>query len=341
VVLKTGIALKGVGQGATCLVFSGETPHCLVQIHAAENVEVTGLTLDGANNPNAQQGIVGPKCKGLRLHHLTIQNFVDTGGFGPHGILCSGTSDSIVSDNTILNIAPEDEWGAAIRMSESCSGNRIERNIIHNTGRGGIFTNNGATDMVIRENVISGSRGLAFAIEVHSGSVRTVVEDNIVDHGLSIVSPNCAVRRNIVVDPTGTWAAYGIECGGGPDGVVTGNVIDSGQCQGISLSGAECYMLWARNSFSNCSQWGMQMQGAALDKKIRCLYFYDNTFRKAKKGHPSAQYPGHDGHAIRFNNHAEHIVFDSNRIMDNAGLGIQLCGRAIRFSGFMADRGAR
>ncbi|OGV62781.1 MAG: hypothetical protein A3K19_07595 [Lentisphaerae bacterium RIFOXYB12_FULL_65_16] len=324
VVLKTGITLKGAGQGVACLVFSGDKPHCLVRMQEAENVEVTGMTLDGGNNPKAQQGIVGPKCNALRLHHLTIQNFVDTGAFGPHAILCSGTSNSMISDNTILNMAPDDEWGAGIRMSESCSGNRIERNIIHNTGRGGIFTNNGATDMVISENIITGSHGITFAIEVHSGSVRTVIEDNIVDHGLSIVSANCAIRRNIVVDPTGTWGTYGIEGGGGPEGVVTGNVIDYGQGQGISLSGASHHMLWARNSFSNCSQWGIQMQGPALDNKIRCLYFYDNTFRKMKKGHPSARYPGHDGHAIRFNNNTEYVVFDSNRIMDNAGLGVQL-----------------
>jgi hypothetical protein len=324
IVLKTGMTLRGAGQGVTHLVHDGKTPHCLIRMQDAENVEVTGMLLDGANSPQAQQGIVGPKCKALRLHHLTIQNFVDTGGFGPHAILCSGTSDSSISDNTILNLAPEDEWGAGIRMSESCSGNRILRNTIHNTGRGGIFTNNGATDMVISENVITGSHGIAFAIEVHSGSVRTVVEDNRVDHGLSIVSANCALRRNLVVDPTGTWAAYGIEGGGGPDGIVTGNVIGEGQEQGISLSGASRYMLWARNSFTNCSQWGMQMQGPALNNTIRCLYFYDNTFSQTKRGHPSARYPGHDGHAIRFNNHTEQVVFDGNRITDNAGFGIQL-----------------
>ena len=39
-------------------------------------------------------------------------------------------------------------------------------------------------------------------IEVHSGSFRTVVEDNVVDHGLSIVSGNCAVRRS-----ADTWQA--------------------------------------------------------------------------------------------------------------------------------------
>jgi len=305
-------------------VHSGLKPHCLVQIKEASDVEICDLTLDGANNPNAQQGIVGPKCDRLHLHHLTIRDFVDTGKFGPHGIICSGTSNSIYSDNIFLNMAPDDPWGAAIRISEPCTNNRILRNTIHNTGRGGIFTNNGATDVVISENIVTGSHGIAFAIEVHSRSVRTVVEDNIVDHGLSIVSANCAVRRNIVVDPTGTWGTYGIEGGGGPDGVVTDNIIDYGQKQGISISGALHHMLWARNRFVNCSQWGMQLQGPAKDNKIHCLYFFRNTFGKMKRGHPSATYSGHDGHAIRFNNHVAHVVFDDNHFTDNAGLAIQV-----------------
>jgi hypothetical protein len=137
-----------------------------------------------------------------------------------------------------------------MRVADSCSHNQILRNRIHNTGRGGIFTNGKSTDAIIRGNVVSGSHGIAFAIEVHSGSARTVVEDNVVDHGLSIVSPNCAVRRNVVVDLSDTWGSYGIEGGGGPDGVVTDNVIEYGQGQGISLSGATHHMLWARNRFS-------------------------------------------------------------------------------------------
>ena len=200
IVLKSDVVLMGKGQAATRLVHSGEKAHCLIRMKAVRNVEVSKLTLDGGNSPNAQQGIVASKCSNVRFHHLTIQNFVDTGTFGPHGILCSGSSHSIISDNTILNMAPDDPWGAGLRVSEPCSGNQILRNIIHNTGRGGIFTNNGATDVVISENIVTGSHGIAFAIEVHSRSVRTVVEDNIVDHGLSIVSANCAVRRNIVFD---------------------------------------------------------------------------------------------------------------------------------------------
>lgn len=324
VVLKTGVTLKGAGQEKTRIVHSGLNPHSMIRMKEASDVEISDLTLDGASSPKALQGIVGPQCDRLYIHHLTIRDFVDTGEFGPHAILCSGTSNSVYSDNTILNMAPDDPWGAGIRVSEPCTNNRILRNTIHNTGRGGIFTNNGATDVIISENIVTGSHGIAFAIEVHSGSVRTVVEDNIVDHGLSIVSANCAVRRNIVVDPTGTWGSYGIEGGGGPDGVVTGNVIDYGQKQGISISGAQHHMLWARNRFVNCSQWGIQLQGPAEDDRIRCLYFFRNTFSKVKRGHPSARYPGHDGHAIRFNNHVEHVVFDGNHITDNAGLGIQV-----------------
>ncbi len=322
--VPSGVVFCGRGQDQTVLVHAGEKPHAFIEIREAADVEIVDLALEGGNRPQAVQGIIAAKCERILVHHVTIRNFVDTGTFGPHGLLFSGTSHSVIRDCLIENIAPDDPWGAGMRVADNCSHNQIIRNRIHNIGRGGIFTNGKSTDAVIRENVISGSHGIAFAIEVHSGSVRTVVEDNTVDHGLSIVSPNCAVRRNVVVDLSDTWESYGIEGGGGPDGVVTDNIIGYGQGQGISLSGATHHMLWARNRFSDCSQWGIQIQGASDEKRIRCLYFHDNTFTRMKKGHPSAPYPGQDGNAIRFNGHAQYIVFDGNRIVENAGLGVQI-----------------
>ena len=257
--LQGGVTLKGAGQEKTRLVFCGEAKHCFIRMSKISKAEVCHLTLDGRCNPKAIQGIVAAECTSLSLHHLTIQNFADTEDFGPHGILLSQTSDSVISDNTIRNIAPEDPWGAGMRVGDGSLRNVIERNRIDKTGRGGIFTNNGAADAVIRENVITGSGGIGFAIEVHSRSDRTLVEDNVVDHGLSIVSGNCAVRRNIVTAADGTWKAYGIEGGGGPDGVVTGNIIHYGQIEGISLSGAAPHMFWARNQFVCCTMWGLSL----------------------------------------------------------------------------------
>ena len=322
--VPSGVILRGAGRDKTLLVHAGEKPHVFIEMREVEDVEIADLALDGLNRPLATQGILAVKSESILVHHVAVRNFVDTGAFGPHGIQFTGTSHSVIRDNLIENIAPDDPWGAGMRVADSCAHNQILRNRIHNTGRGGIFTNGHSTDAEIRENVISGSHGIAFAIEVHSGGVRTVVEDNVVDHGLSIVSPNCAVRRNVVVDLSDTWESYGIEGGGGPDGVVTDNVIGYGQGQGISLSGATHHMLWARNRFADCSQWGMQIQGHSEEQRIRCLYFRDNTFTRMKKGHPSARYPGHDGQAIRFNGHAEYIVFDHNRITDNAGLAVQI-----------------
>ena len=323
--VPSGVILRGAGRDETLLVHAGEKPHVFIEMRKVENVEIADLGMDGGNGPQAIHGILAIKSEKILVHHVAIRNFVDTGKFGPHGLQFTGTSHSVIRDCVIENIAPKDPWGAGMRVADDCSHNQILRNRIHNTGRGGIFTNARCTDAIIRGNVVSGSHGIAFAIEVHSGSVRTVVEDNVVDHGLSIVSPNCAVRRNVVMDLSDTWGSYGIEGGGGPDGVVTDNVIEYGQGQGISISGGSArHMLWARNRFSNCSQWGMQIQGASEEKRIRCLYFYDNTFNRVKRGHPSARYPGHDGHALRFNDHSEYLVFDHNRLVDNAGLAIQL-----------------
>ena len=328
--LYSGITFKGAGQAKTRLVFAGEKRITLIGISEASKVELCHLTLDGMNNPMAGQGVVASKSDNIFVHHLTIQNFVDTGSFGPHAILFSHTSDSVISDNIIRNIAPEDEWGAGMRVGDHSLRCVIERNNIDNTGRGGIFTNNGASDAVIRDNVVTRSGGIGFAIEVHSGSVRTVIEDNVVDHGLSIVSGNCAVRRNIVTDADGIWKAYGIEGGGGPDGVVTDNVIHYGQTQGISMSGGHTRRIfWGYNQFVCCSMWGMQIQGQSDEKNIHSLYFYKNIFSRTMKGHPSVIYKGADGHAIRLNNHLSHIVFDSNRIENNGGQGFQILGKDV------------
>lgn len=277
-VVPSGVTLKGAGSEKTCFVFASEKPLVFFQMSGVTNVEISHLTLDGLNNPKAQQGIVVGKSEKIFLHHLTIQNFVDTGKFGPHAIIISKTSDAVISDNLIRNLAPEDEWGAGIRVGDQSVRCVIERNIIDNTGRGGIFTNNGASDAIIRENVITRSGGLGFAIEVHSGSVRTVIEDNVVDHGLSIVSSNCAVRRNLVTDADGRWKAYGIEGGGGPDGIITDNVIHYGQIMGISMSGGHTHRsFWGYNQFICCSMWGMQIQGLSNEKNIHTHYFYKNT----------------------------------------------------------------
>lgn len=330
-----GVTLKGAGQEKTRLVFGGEDKHCLISLSKISKAEVCHLTLDGKSNPKALQGIVAGGCTSLSLHHLTIQNFTDAKTFGPHGILFSQTSDSVISDNTIRNIAAETDWGAGIRVGDLSLRDVIERNSIDKTGRGGIFTNNKSTDAVIRGNVITGSGGIAFAIEVHSGSDRTLVEDNVVDHGLSIVSGNCAVRRNLVTASDGTWKAYGIEGGGGPDGVVTGNIIHYGQIEGISLSGSAPHIFWAHNQFVCCTMWGMQIMGPSESDKIHSLYFYDNTFSRTFKGHPSAIYKGADGHAIRILNHTSHVVFDTNRIVDNAGLGFEIIGNDVNHLTFI------
>ncbi|HOE61232.1 MAG TPA: right-handed parallel beta-helix repeat-containing protein [Kiritimatiellia bacterium] len=333
----SGVTLQGAGQERTILAFGGEKPHEFVRMRDVSGVQVCHLTLDGGSNPLATQGVVAMKCDTLCLHHLTIRDFVDTGTFGPHGILLSQTSDSVIRDNTICNIAPEDPWGAGIRVSDRSLRAVIERNVIDRTGRGGIFTNNGASDAVIRENVVTRSGGIGFAIEVHSESVRTLVEDNVVDHGLSIVSSHCAVRRNLVADAGGTWKAYGIEGGGGPYGIVTDNVIHYGQIEGISVSGASHHMLWAHNRFVCCSMWGMQLQGPSASNHIHSLYFYDNLFTRTQKGHPSVVYKGADGHAIRINNHTTHVTFDGNQITDNGGMAFQILGKNVNHLTFIRN----
>jgi len=87
-------------------------------------------------------------------------------------------------------------WGAGIRLGHGSSRNRVEDNAISNTGRGGILCNDGSTDLVIRNNTVGGSGGEGLGIELWGGCHRSLVEDNQIDHWLSLdLSDYCAVRR--------------------------------------------------------------------------------------------------------------------------------------------------
>ena len=117
--LKSGVCLKGAGQDATVLKFVGSAPAVMVDLSGLEDVEICGLTLDGASNPNATQGISASNARRLNIHHATIRNFVKTGTFGPHGVLFSGrnptrehgVTDSVIADCRMDNIGVGAKYG--------------------------------------------------------------------------------------------------------------------------------------------------------------------------------------------------------------------------------------
>ncbi len=334
---KPHTRLLGAGQEKTILVFEGTAPCVMLSVSGCDEIEVAGFTLDANHNPNVTQGISGGNARGVRLHHLTVRNLVKTDTFGPHGMLFAGVNpsreggltDSEIADCRIENIAPDAAFGCGLRCSWGSSRNRILRNFIDNTGRGGIFGDNGSTDLVIQGNTISGSHGEGLAIEVWGGCDRAVIEDNRMDHWLSIGGSDCcAVRRNVIRDTSGEYKFCGIE-GIGSYCVITDNTVDGGQKIGLSVSGPQPkeYIYWAHNAVRGCIQWGAQFQGEAGG--IACHYLYRNTFEGMPVGVGPVWYPGDEGHGFRINGNTRGLTFEECRFAGNGRAGLQCVGAGI------------
>ncbi|MEW6359352.1 MAG: right-handed parallel beta-helix repeat-containing protein [Planctomycetota bacterium] len=331
---KSGTRLLGSGQGKTIIRFVGKAPDVLMRIAGCEDVEAAHLTLDGENNPLLKQGILGTNSRRVKIHHVTVRNLVKSETWGPHGILFTGknptrenaVSDSEIADCLIENIATDAKFGCGIRMAWGSSRNRILRNTIRNTGRGGIFGDNGSNDLIIRENTVAGSGGEGLGIEVWGRSDRCVIEDNRIDHWLSVGGSDfCAVRRNVVEDKGGPTKPYGLEIIGSYC-IVSDNTVGERQGVGVSVSSKmpKNYHFYARNTIRGCYHWGAQFQGE--EGGIARCYLYRCKFLDTMVGHPSVRYKGAEGNGFRTNGNVKQIVFEECDFSDNAKCGLQLGG---------------
>ncbi|MGA2034457.1 MAG: right-handed parallel beta-helix repeat-containing protein [Thermoguttaceae bacterium] len=329
---KSGIKLLGAGPEKTRLVYCGTQPSVLIRLEGCEDVEIAQLTLDGRNNPLVQQGIAGSKARRLWLHHLGIRN-LSAKTWGPHAILFSGgnpnmaggVTDSRISDCRIENIGLRAEYGGGIRLAWGSVRNQVLRNVIHNTGRGGIFGDHSA-ELIIRQNRVTGSGGEGLGIEIWGGCPRSLIEDNTIDHWLSVDQGHrSAVRRNTVTASDGTLKFLGIEIIA-RDMVVTDNVVGPGARIGLSVSNVPVKnnVFWGYNTIRDCVQWGAQLQGEKGGAAQH--YFYRCTFAHAHRGDPHAIYPGDDGHGLRTNGDCRQMVFEDCVFRDNGGYGLQLGG---------------
>jgi len=333
---KSGLKLAGESQAGAIIQYRGASAAPMIDLSGFTSVEISSLTLDGNSNPKAN-GIYAYLGNGFNLHHLTIKDFTDTNGaLGIHfnGNTSRGVTDSMISDNVFTNISVGSAWGGGIRCSWHSSRNSILRNTISQTGRGGIFADNGSTNLVIQGNTVSGSGMTAegLGIEVWGGCDYALVEDNVIDHWLSVSgTSHCAVRRNIVRDLAERKIAFiGLEQVVGTDIIFTDNLVDHGQQIGISISGAggpKDYIYWGFNTIQYMVQWGLQMQGETSDVNgAHYQYFYRNQFLNTDLNDPRAAYPGDTGHGFRFNGSSFYITLDSNVMRANGGHGIQFSG---------------
>ncbi len=340
---KSGTHLVGAGQAETVLRFAGNEPGPMVFLTGCEDVEVAHLTLDGAGSPLARQGVYATDCRRLNVHHITVCDLAKGEGFGPHGIHFNGhnptrergVTDSVIADCTIENIGLGASFGCGIRVSWGSSRNHILRNTIHGTGRGGIFGDNGSNELVIRDNRVTGSGGEGLGIEVWGGCDRCLIEDNSIDHWLSIGGCDwCSVRRNVISEKTGVTKSYGLEIIGSYN-IVTDNLVDQGQGIGISVSSRQPkeYVFYRDNTIKGCYHWGAQLQGE--EGGIAYHYFYRCKFLETLVGHPSVKYKGGEGNGFRTNGRVKHMVLEECEMRDNQRFGVQLGGPDVDFLTFI------
>lgn len=335
--VPSGRKVVGAGQEKTRLTYGGTKPVTLVTLDGCEDVELAHITIDGENNPLVHQGIGGGDARRLWIHHVTVRR-LHAKTFGPHGMIFGGTrptpenpagrpgmTDSRITHCTLEEIGLDAEFGGGIRLSFGCDRNVVSDNRVDRTGRGGIF-GDGAAELVVRRNRVTGSGGEGLCIELWGGCPRSVIEDNDVDHWISVDrGEQTAVRRNTVHAADGSTKFCGIEIIA-RDVVVSDNLVDGGAMIGLSVSGTPVKnnVLWARNTVRDGVQWAAQFQGESGG--IAHHFFDGCRFEKTRKGDSRAGYPGSDGHGFRTNGRCRGLVFKDCVFCDNGGYGVQLGG---------------
>jgi hypothetical protein len=204
----------------------------------------------------------------------------------------------------------------------------VERNVIRDTGRGGIFGDHSA-ELIIRNNRVSGSGGEGLGIEIWGGCPRSLIEDNVIDHWLSVdKGDQSAVRRNIIGAGDGSLKFIGIEIIA-RDVVVTDNVIERGNAIGLSVSNKEKKdnVFWGYNTIKDCAEWGAQFQGETGG--IAHHYLYRCNFERTIHGDPRVRYPQAGGHGFRFNGASRELVFEECVFRDNGACGVQFGGENV------------
>lgn len=330
-VIDKPVSLIGRGKDRTVLRSVAAEAGAMLIVRNVSGVRLVRFTLDGAGNRHVSQGIVLSNGSGHRLEELCIRDIPGSGDFGPHGIYASANvTDSVFARLEIRNIGRDSEWGAGIRIGKGGQGNAIEDNDLSGFGRGGILTTHGSTDTQILRNRVRefGFAGPGLGIEVWGSGRRVVIEDNSVDHWISVDGQeDVAVRRNAITgaaDPA-RIGSYVLELVNSQRVVMTDNVASGGNQIGISVSNRARKDLayWARNRMAGCQTWGAQIQGE--EGGAHRMYFYRNVFEQTRKSDRSL-YPGAAGHGFRFNGNAFGMVLHANQIVGNRGAGIQLGG---------------
>lgn len=324
--LRSGIIIEGQGMDKTTLTINKNGVIMLFKADGKENITLRNLSVNGMSL-NTKHILVADNCKNITVDSISVRDLEGT--IPAIAIQFIGTTDSVVQNCTFTNISLTTEWGCAVRLSHGSSRNTITHNIIENTGRGGILCDNNSEYLTITHNTITGSGKTSegLSIELWSNCGYSVVEDNRVDHWLSLDSaPYTAIRRNTISDKSGEVKFLGLETVGSCNIVLTDNVVDHGQYIGISASNVapKEYAYWGNNQVYGCEQWGAQFQGE--EGYVRYQYFYNLTLADTFQG-KDAIYPGSAGSGFRFNDFCESFIFEGGRIYGNAKSAIMKLGK--------------
>lgn len=322
---KSDVTIKGAKRDKTIIKYTG-TDLYMFYFHNTTNAVISDMTLEG--NSVVMSAVASEGGTGSVYKNLRVKDFTATEGFGPHALYLIGSTNAQITDNIVTNIGTGSLWGAAIRAGWGSSNVTIERNAISDTGRGGIFVNDGSPGALIRYNQVSGSglHELGLSIELHTGVDHSIIEDNTVDFWISAVrSEFVAVRRNVVSPKDGRVGSIGLEIMA-DHSVTTDNVVDGGQQVGIQQSPGTGYQYWGYNTVKNMVMWGMQLQGAGSGTTEQFQYFYKNKFVDTQVGNPAAAYPGYDGNGVRIHGDSQNLTFDKNSITGNGRKGIEFTG---------------
>ena len=349
----SGIKLTGESETGAILKFMGKPEtECMITIYDVSGVTISKLTVTAAGDNKVLNGILAENSTTLLISQVTVKDFVlDTESeedWGPHGIQFTGdednnhgVTDSEISNCTILNIGTNSLWGAGIRISKGSSRNEVLRNTLSNFGRGGILCNDRSVDLIIRNNKITGCglyddpeedgahNGEPLGIELFGECFSGIVEDNTVDHWISIAADSnyCAVRRNTVEDFEGlSYSWCQLELAEANNTVFTDNYAGSGAQSGISMSNFEGdtpieYGYFAYNTIKDPALYAVNFDGEG--DSIRNIYLYKNDVLGSVANHSRSEGPGFGGVGLMLNG-TDNVTFDTCRFDAHERYGVKI-----------------
>ena len=337
-------------------------------------MEICNLTVDGDNILSANsKGLLFHNTDHIYIHDIVVQNIQleESGTNALHFGL--NVDDSRIENCEFYNIGvhakrgeeiPDtvydgsEPWGTAITVSWESDRNTLQNNYIENTSRAGITSNDHATELIIRGNIIrntakysvyaNGSRGcLGLGIELWGGCDNSVIEDNDVDQWISIVrTDRVAVRRNRVEETEKIpgedleyYKGYGFEIST-TNSIFTDNYSGKGHDTGLSLLGSgendtyaapAQYNYFGNNVFTDSMQWAMQTYGQPYGETknlgVDHNYFYKTDFVNSRTDilSPHISYPSAAGVGARFLGNTRYMTFEECKF-SGGRQGIEFCG---------------